>query len=258
MPEEGVWINPKGRKVFIPLENNPEVFTSLIRDLGVSSKLSFYDVYSIDDPDLLAMVPRPVHALVFITPAPMYWCVRKDDGMVSTKQGDDAYTLPVTYDRSGDDEPVMWFNQTIGNACGLIALLHAVANGEPKKFITEGSTLDRLLKEAAPLNPNARADALYNSEELERAHMKAARTGDSSAPGADEANGFHFIAFTRGKDNHLWELEGGYCDGPLDRGILPEGADMLSNEALDQGVRRFIKYANGNLEFSIIALAESE
>jgi ubiquitin carboxyl-terminal hydrolase L3 len=258
MPEEGVWINPAGKKVFIPLENNPEVFNALIHDLGVSTKLSFHDVYSIDEPDLLAMVPRPVHALIFIAPSPMYWSVRKDDGIAAAADEDnDLHNFPLTYDKSGDDEPVMWFKQTIGNACGLIALLHSVASGEPRKFVTDGSALDRLLKETAPLKPNARADVLYNSEALEKAHMKAARTGDSSAPGADEGVGYHFLAFTRGKDNHMWELEGSFCDGPIDRGVLPEGADLLSKEALDQGIRRFLKHANGTLEFSIIALSES-
>ena len=61
--EPGVYIRPNGTKTFIPLENNPDVFTELVHSLGVSSKLGFYDIYSIDDPDLLAFVPRPVHAV---------------------------------------------------------------------------------------------------------------------------------------------------------------------------------------------------
>lgn len=248
MPEEGVWISPSGKKTFIPLENNPQVFTSLIHDLGVSAKLTFHDVYSLDDPDLLAMVPRPAHALIFITPGPMYYDVRAEDGVGQAKDG-------LSYDKAGAEEPVTWFLQTIGNACGLIALLHSVASESVRPFVEGGSVLDGLLAEAAPLKPVARADLLYNSEALEKAHMKAARTGDSSAPRADEGVGYHFLAFTRGKDGHLWELEGG-CDGPIDRGLLPEGEDMLGQTALDLGVRRFLKHAGGNMEFSIIALSE--
>lgn len=250
MPEEGVFIRPDGKKTFIPLENNPEVFTSLVHDLGVSSKLTFHDVYSIDEPDLLAMVPRPAHALIFITPGPMYYKVRDEDGI---GQADD---VGLTYDKSAEDgEPVVWFRQTIGHACGLIALLHSVAAESVRPFVEGGSVLDGLLRDAAPLKPAARADLLYNSEALEKAHMKAARKGDSSAPGADEGVGYHFIAFTRGKDGHMWELEGA-CDGPIDRGLLPEGEDMLGQTALDRGVRRFLKHADGNMEFSIIALSE--
>lgn len=247
MPVEGVWTTPAGKKVFIPLENNPEVFTSLVHDLGLSPTISFHDVYSIDEPSLLSMVPRPAHALIFITPAPMYYAVRKEDDI---PQADDKFT----YNGSGEQEPVLWFRQTIGNACGLYALIHAVANGEGRKFVQEGSVLDKIFKEATDKKPAPRAELLYNSEELEKYHMKAAVTGDSRAPQADDPCALHFLAFTKGKDGHLWELEGG-CDGPVDRGMLEEGADMLSEEALDKGVRRFLKHADGNLEFSIVALA---
>lgn len=248
MPTEGVYIRPSGQKTFIPLENNPEVFTSLVHDLGVSPDLGFYDVYSLDDADLLSLVPRPVLALIFITPEEMYYAVRKEDGTaVSPAQ--------LTYDKSGDDEPVVWFQQTIGHSCGLMALLHSVANGEARGFVQKGSFLDGLLNEAVPLKPVERAAALYNNEELERKHMKAARTGSSHPPGANEDNHNHFIAYVRGKDGHLWELEGA-TDGPVDRGLLRQGDDVLSEAALDLAVRRFLKAGNGNLNFSIVALAK--
>ena len=249
MPTEGVWINPKGVKTFIPLENNPEIFTSLAQDLGISSDLGFYDVYSLDDPDLLSLVPRPVYSLIFITPMPMYNKIRAAEGTPQVEESG------LTYDKAGDDEQVTWFRQTIGNACGLIALLHCIANGEAKDHVIKGSLIDKLLDEAKPLKAQARADLLYNHEGLEKAHMKAAKTGDTAAPGAEEPDGYGFICFTRGKDGHLWELEGS-SDGPLDRGLLPERADMLSPQALEKGVKQFFKYADGNLEFSIVALAK--
>lgn len=248
MPTEGVKILPSGRKSFIPLENNPEVFTSLVHDLGVSEELGFFDVYNLDEPELLALIPRPALALIFITPPDMYYAVRKEDAI---EQASDK----LTYDKSGADEPVMWFQQTIANACGLIALLHSVSNGEVKKFVKSGSLLDRIVQQAVPLKPEARAAALYDNEELERAHMRAARLGSSVPPPAEEHASLHFLAFVKGKDNHLWELEGA-VDGPIDRGELGEGEDLLSERALDLGVRRFLKHANGNLQFSIVALAK--
>src|ERR1700712_3070292 len=100
--ERGVYIDPDGKKTFVPLENNPEVFTELVHKLGVSPKLGFYDIYSIDDPELLALVPRPVHALIFISPFAVYHRVRKSD----------KGAKELTYDGSGEQEPVMWFKQT--------------------------------------------------------------------------------------------------------------------------------------------------
>jgi ubiquitin carboxyl-terminal hydrolase L3 len=240
----GVFFDKNGRKTFIPLENNPDVFTHLVHRLGVSPKLGFYDVYSIDEPDLLALVPRPVHALIFIAPAPIYHRVRSAD----------AGSKELTYDGAGDAEPVVWFKQTIGHACGLIALLHSVSNGPARDFVRPDSDLGRLLADAVPLKPLARAELLYGSAELERAHMAAAVRGDTAAPSSADPNGYHFISFVRGKDGHLWELEGSW-DGPIDRGALAEGDDLLGDAALDAGVRRFTNAADGHLEFSIVALA---
>lgn len=52
-------------------------------------------------------------------------------------------SLASEYNGTGDKEPVLWWRQTIRNACGMMGLLHAVANGPAKEFI---STF-------APLNP---------------------------------------------------------------------------------------------------------
>lgn len=247
MPTDGVYVRPSGQKTFIPLENNPDVFTSLAHDLGVSSDLGFYDVYSLDDPGLLSLVPRPVSALIVTIPAPMYFAVRAEDGI-------SVPLTNLTYDKCADQEPVMWFQQTIGHACGLISLLHALSNGEVREFIQKDSFLDGLLKQVTPLQAVARAEALYNSQELEKLHMRAARRGNSVAPGADEENYNHFITFIKGKDGHLWELEGS-TDGPVDRGALGEDEDVLSEKALEQGVKRFLKFADGNLNFSVVAVA---
>lgn len=34
-----------------------------------------------------------------------------------------------------EGERVMWFRQTINNACGLYAILHAISNGEARNYI---------------------------------------------------------------------------------------------------------------------------
>ncbi|CAK3915949.1 Ubiquitin carboxyl-terminal hydrolase isozyme L3 [Lecanosticta acicola] len=241
----GVYINAKGKKTFVPLENNPEVFTELVHRLGVSPMVAFYDIYSIDDPDLLGFVPRPAHALIFIAPTPIYNKVR------------DKYDGPknITYDACGEAEPVMWFRQTIGHACGLYSIVHAVGNGSARQFITPDSLIDGLLKKALPLKRVERADVLYHSEELERAHMACAVKGDSLAPSAEEPVGFHFITFVKGKDGNLWELEGSW--NPINRGPLDESEDMLSDKALDLGIRKYLREAveDGNLELSIVALS---
>lgn len=110
------------RKRYIPLESNPEVFTDLITNLGVQA-LKFQDVYSIDEPDLMAMVDRPVLALVLVFP------VTDNDEEYKKKNWVEHYA------GSGDGEPVVWYRQTIHNACGLYAILHGISNGQAREFI---------------------------------------------------------------------------------------------------------------------------
>ncbi|TWU75664.1 hypothetical protein ED733_007264 [Metarhizium rileyi] len=252
MPTEGVWVSPTGRKSFIPLENNPEVFTSLVHDLGVSPDLGFYDVYSLDEPSLLSHIPRPVYAMIFIAPSDMQTAVRQEDGLPKSVSNGG-----LTYDGSGPDEPVVWFLQTISNACGLYALVHSVANGEARQFVNRGSVLDKVIETGIPLKPQERAKSFYDNQALEEAHMRAARLGTSEAPAAEIHAGHHFIAFAKGKDGHLWELEG-TADGPIDRGALADEDDMLSERALERGVKRFMKFGGGNVHFSIVALAKKQ
>ncbi|TGO07024.1 hypothetical protein BTUL_0345g00010 [Botrytis tulipae] len=111
-----------GKKTFTVLENNPEVMNALAKKLGLSSDLVFYDVYSLTDPGLWSMIPRPVHALLVILPLTPSWN--------TSRLAED--TPPSVYEGSGRDEPVIWFKQTIGHACGSIGLLHCLINGPTK------------------------------------------------------------------------------------------------------------------------------
>lgn len=217
----------------------------LVHQLGFPQNLGFTDVYSIDEPDLLAFVPRPSYALLLVFPV--------SKAYESARIAEDA-TVP---EYTGVGPGVMWFKQTIRNACGLIGLLHVVANGEARKHILPKSDLAQLLHEAEPLMPSQRADLLYASKALESAHADAAKLGDTAAPQAEDNVDLHFVAFVKGEDGHLWELDG-RRKGPLDRGMLAEGEDALSESALALGVRRFLTMeAQGgapDLRFSLVSL----
>ena len=140
--------------------------TSLIHKLGTSPSLAFQDVYSISDPSLLSFLPRPCAALLLVFPVTKTY--------ETFRQTEDSSRSE--YEGSGSEEPVVWFKQTIRNACGLIGLLHAVCNGPAREMIVPESDLDALLKQAIPLKPKERADLLYQSKTLEAAHAGAAAT----------------------------------------------------------------------------------
>ena len=99
--------------------------SSLVHKLGLSKALAFHDVFSIDDPELLAFVPRPAAALLLVFP------VSRSYELFRMKEDEDK----AEYEGKGGDEPMLWYKQTIRNACGLIGLLHAVSNGTSKNLI---------------------------------------------------------------------------------------------------------------------------
>ncbi|KAF2208933.1 hypothetical protein CERZMDRAFT_114266 [Cercospora zeae-maydis SCOH1-5] len=240
----------KRRKRFVPLENNPEVMTTLLHNLGLSPTLSFHDVFSLDDPSLLAFVPRPAHALLLVFPvSPTYETHRTTED-----------SLKPIYTGSGPTEPVIWYKQTISNACGLIGLLHSISNGPARNYILPNTALSDFVAKAEPLDPAQRAELVETTEVLETAHQAAAATGDTAAPSAEDSIDLHYVCFVKGKDGKLWELDG-RRKGPLDRGAIGEEEDVLSEVALDRGVRAFLKreeeVGGGELRFSLIVLAEA-
>ncbi|KAL9051799.1 MAG: hypothetical protein Q9162_005793 [Coniocarpon cinnabarinum] len=239
-----------GKKYVVPLENNPEVMSKLLHNLGMSQQLAFHDVYSIDEPELLSFVPRPAHALLLVFPT----------GDVYENYRADADKDKEEYTGHGPDEPVIWYKQTIGNACGLMGLLHGASNGEARKHVDPQSSLGSLIKDAIPLKPVERANLLYESKSLESATLKAGSGGDSTVPEADSKVDLHYVCFVKSDDNRLWELDGAR-KGPIELGQLGPDEDVLSEKALNVGVRSFLnrekKAGGGNLRFSLICLAPS-
>ncbi|KAK4111772.1 cysteine proteinase [Canariomyces notabilis] len=230
---------------------------ALAKKLGLSDDLAFYDVYSLDEPELSAHIPRPVYALLTIIPLTPAW--KEDREKEDAALGDPA----KYYDGSPADageQPIIWFEQIIGDACGSYGLLHCAINGAAAKFILPGSTLEHLRNDAMPLARAERAQLLHDSEAFEEAHRSVAPMGDTAEPvsGTPHAHrGQHFVAYVKA-NGHLWELEG--CrDGPLDRGELGPEDDVLSPKALALGLKRIVNLVADSgvedLRFSCIALA---
>ena len=96
---------------WVGLESNPEVLTEYAHKMGVAKSWGFSDVVGLDD-DSLKYVPAPVVGLIFLYPFSQVEMRKKKLGM-----------------SRGRATPGVWFmDQTIGNACGAVALTHTVMN----------------------------------------------------------------------------------------------------------------------------------
>ncbi|KAJ9133681.1 Ubiquitin carboxyl-terminal hydrolase [Pleurostoma richardsiae] len=235
------------RKHFIPLESNPVLFTELIHRLGASEALQFHDVLSLDDTDLLDFIPRPALALILVFPTtPAY------ESKIAEQDRSKA-----DYAKSGDDEDVVWYRQTINNACGFYGILHAVSNGDARDFIVPSSHLSSLLATCASLDPVQRASALEGDEKLESEYSTVALQGDTEPPeNSEDEVDYHYVCFVKShKNGHLYELDGDR-KGPVDWGHF-EGSDMLSEEGLSI-IKKFIKPIASDVGFSLLALAPGD
>ncbi|CAI7647813.1 unnamed protein product, partial [Penicillium palitans] len=98
-------------KHFIPLESDPQVFTSLMHNMGAPKYFKFIDIWSLE-PDQLDNIrfgiQNPVEALFLILPDCPAYAEKIEHGICK--------------------ESILWLKQTINNACGLYAILHCVCN----------------------------------------------------------------------------------------------------------------------------------
>ncbi|KAJ7768653.1 ubiquitin C-terminal hydrolase L3 [Mycena maculata] len=250
-------LNSNGQFSGVPLESDPEIFTELVHALGIRS-LEFRDVLSINTEDVLPggdlALPLPVHAFVLV-----YTTTREYEASIRAAQ-QKVHNEGHRYTGHGDDEPTIWFEQTIRNACGLIAMLHAVSNlgAAGDQFIEQDSLLAVLLRATIPLGPTEHAAALHNSAGIAQVYNRAAQRGSSPLLYAEDEVPGHYVCFTCSpKDGHIYKLDGGK-NGPMDQDTFLGGdQDMVSGGL--KLVREFVtsKLDPANPHFHLMALVSA-
>lgn len=177
---------------WIPLESNPELLTRYSRTLGLPSTYCLTEVLS---PDLLDMVPKPRRAIIFLFPLTLPIPPSSQQQPQSSDTNDQPMKTPF------------FMKQTIGNACGTIALLHAFCNNMDALDIKKGSFVDKYYEEVKGKNAKERGAYLEKSKELDKIQDGFARQGQTSAPNADEKVDLHFVCFVE-CEGWLYELDG--------------------------------------------------
>ncbi|XP_017635305.1 ubiquitin carboxyl-terminal hydrolase 3 [Gossypium arboreum] len=218
-------------KRWLPLEANPDVMNQFLWGLGLpENEAECCDVYGLED-ELLAMVPQPVLAVLFLFPI--------------TSQTEEE-RLGQDNEKRDVSSKVYFMKQTVGNACGTIGLLHGVGNVTSEIKLQEGSYLDRFLKSTASMDPLERAAFLEKEREMEVAHSVAATAGETEA--SDNVN-THFICFSC-VDGKLYELDG-RKSGPISHGASSPSS-LLQDAA--KVIKGMIQKNPESLNFNVIAL----
>lgn len=253
---------------WITLESDPDIFTHVLRELGVKS-VKFHDVYSISSEELES-IPN-LEGLIFCS----QYASARDHGVKP----------------SAEDLKALWFaNQTVDRACGTIAMLNLVMNINNLEL---GELLNDVKVRSRDLPAPLRGDliarqspairAVHNSFSRRTDHLNAAWNLQNKVAAAekkkkqvirraplpkrstkarskaqkekeeaeedDEAD-YHFIAFVPVGDK-VWHLDG-LNKEPV---ILGEISPGLHWTELASGAINEIILAKGdNIDFNLLAL----
>ncbi|KAK2498423.1 hypothetical protein MC885_001683 [Smutsia gigantea] len=237
-----------------PMEINPEMLNKVLARLGVTGQWRFVDVLGLEE-EALGSVPAPACALLLLFPL--------------TAQHENFRKKQIEELKGQEVSPKVYFmKQTIGNACGTIGLIHAVANNQDKLEFEDGSVLKQFLSETEKLSPEDRAKCFEKNEAIQAAHDAVAQEGQCRVnantyqshaaqarpvfPLVDDKVNFHFILFNN-VDGHLYELDG-RMPFPVNHGTSSE--DSLLQDAA-KVCREFTEREQGEVRFSAVALCKA-
>lgn len=233
--------NNDGKLRWVPLESNPDVLNKFIHKLGVPSKWELVDVYGVDQ-ELLAFLPQPVIAMILLFPINQKYETFRINEEEDLKE------------RGQEVSPKVYFmKQTIGNACGTVALLHSILNNTEHIPIEEtNGHLSKFLEETSTLDPEEKAKYMETDEDLCSVHGESALEGQTEAPSNQERTNLHFVSLVH-RDGCLYELDG-RKPFPINHG--PSSDESFLEDAANVCVK-FMSRDPNELHFSMLALSQA-
>jgi len=122
------------------------------------------------------------------------------------------------------------------------------------EFIEPGSLIDKLLQSAIPLPPCERARVLEDSAELEAIYKSIALENPSAKDiNSEDDVDYHYIAFVRGSNGDLFEMDGDTDKGPR---LLGGGSESLATgTAVQEVLKQYLERGGvDELGFSLLGL----
>lgn len=145
-----------------------------------------------------------------------------------------------------------FMKQTIHNACGTIALVHAILNN-PDIDLDANGVLASYFAKTKDLSPDERGKILEGDMSFTSAHQELAQEGQTAAPNADTKVNHHFVALIH-KDGELYELDGRKSFPVKHGATTPE---KLVHDAA-QVCKKFMAIDPEDIGFSILALSPNQ
>ncbi|KAI7853579.1 peptidase C12, ubiquitin carboxyl-terminal hydrolase [Circinella umbellata] len=225
-------LEQRPKQMWIRLESNPDVWNKMIHENGVDQEWNFHDIYGFDEP---SMIPKSTTAIIFLYPVnDISKQFRQEEKEKLISQGQDI------------SDSVTYFKQTIGNACGMMALIHALANN--KQLLGPGLFHDIATK-AEKMSIKERAELLETNEKLATVHKSAALSGQTK-PRTDDSDRHYYVCFTK-IDGQLYELDGSKAF-PISHGPCEDFARATSKVLLE-----YIARDSKSYDFSAMALSKN-
>jgi ubiquitin carboxyl-terminal hydrolase L3 len=229
-------------KNWLPLESNPKLMNDYITTLGVKGNYEFTDIYGVD-PDMLAMVPQPVIAVMLLFPI--------SEASEKHKKEIEAKMLSS---RGLLSPKVYHMKQTVGNACGTVGLIHAVLNNADVLKLDETKFWAKFLKQTKNMNADQRAAALEANTEIEVKHKEVAESKEAKSKASHPINdNLHFNCWVN-VDGGLYELDG-RAKTPIYHG--PTSSSTFLADTINQ-IKQFMARDPKNMLFSMAALVEKQ
>jgi ubiquitin carboxyl-terminal hydrolase L3 len=185
------------------IESNPQVFTKLLRSL-VSPDWSMVDVFSFED-EYLQYIPQPV--LAFSVLSPMAEDVPFQT--VAENERRDAFFI-----RQGSSLP---------NACGTIALVHAIVNNRHNLGLPRTGAIADFVQQCAQKTPEQIGDIMAEFAPIRDLHNELVNEGQTAAAAsnADDVASHYVCLIPVGRD--VVELDGAFLSHPRRVDTMADG-----------------------------------
>ena len=195
------------------------------------------------------MIAQPVSAVLVLFPT---------EGDKVKQRRREIHEEKANSETAATRSPNLWYaKQRIRNACGTMAMLHALANC-PKQIrevsIQSSSWLSSFLHKCpASLPPEQKAEILESDTELERMHDHAtgALCNATSRGALSDKVDTHFVTFVC-VDRKLYELDGRVDEGPICHGETTQ--DNLLRDTCEV-IKRLMEADPSEMRFTLVALA---